>query len=128
MRVLLDTHVLLWWFLDETVISPGARAAIADEANDTFVSAATAWEIAIKFKTGRLPSAAPLMANLEEAILEGGFAGMPVTLRHGELAGSLPLHHKDPFDRVLIAQAQVERLTLISNERLFDRYGVARLW
>ncbi len=128
MRVLLDTHVLLWWFLDETVISPGARAAIADEANDTFVSAATAWEIAIKFKTGKLPSAAPLMANLEEAILEGGFAGMPVTLRHGELAGSLPLHHKDPFDRVLIAQAQVERLTLISNERLFDRYGVARLW
>ena len=128
MRVLLDTHVLLWWFLDETVISPGARAAIADEANDTFVSAATAWEIAIKFKTGRLPSAAPLMANLEEAILEGGFAGMPVTLRHGELAGSLPPHHKDPFDRVLIAQAQVERLTLISNERLFDRYGVARLW
>jgi PIN domain nuclease of toxin-antitoxin system len=68
------------------------------------------------------------MANLEEAILEGGFAGMPVTLRHGELAGSLPPHHKDPFDRVLIAQAQVERLTLISNERLFDRYGVARLW
>ena len=128
MRVLLDTHVLLWWFLDETVISPGARAAIADEANDTFVSAATAWEIAIKFKTGKLPSAAPLMANLEEAILEGGFAGMPVTLRHGELAGSLPPHHKDPFDRVLIAQAQVERLTLISNERLFDRYGVARLW
>jgi PIN domain nuclease of toxin-antitoxin system len=128
MRVLLDTHVLLWWFLDETVISPGARAAIADEANDTFVSAATAWEIAIKFKTGKLPSAAPLMANLEEAILEGGFAGMPVTLRHGELAGSLPPHHKDPFDRILIAQAQVERLTLISNERLFDRYGVARLW
>jgi PIN domain nuclease of toxin-antitoxin system len=128
MRVLLDTHVLLWWFLDETVISPGARAAIADEANDTFVSAATAWEIAIKFKTGKLPSAAPLMANLEEAILEGGFAGMPVTLRHGELAGSLPPHHKDAFDRILIAQAQVERLTLISNERLFDRYGVARLW
>ena len=128
MRVLLDTHVLLWWLLDEQVVSPAARAAIADDANDTFVSGASAWEIAIKYKTGKLPSAAPLMANLEEAILDGGFAEMPVTLRHGELAGGLPLHHKDPFDRMLIAQAQSERLTLISNERLFDRYGVARLW
>jgi PIN domain nuclease of toxin-antitoxin system len=128
MRVLLDTHVLLWWFLDEGSISPRARAAIADEANDTFVSAASSWEIAIKFKTGKLPSAASLMADLEAAILDGGFAGVPVTLRHGELAGGLPLHHKDPFDRMLIAQAQAERLTLISNERLFDRYGVARLW
>jgi PIN domain nuclease of toxin-antitoxin system len=128
MRVLLDTHVLLWWLLDEDVISLAARAAIADEANDTFVSAASAWKIAIKYKTGKLPSAAPLMANLENAILDEGFSGMSVTLRHGELAGSLPLHHKDPFDRMLIAQALAESLTLVSNERLFDRYGVTRLW
>ena len=128
MRILLDTHVLLWWLLDEAALSPAARAAIADEANDTFVSAASAWEIAIKYKTGKLPSAAPLMADLEKAILDGGFTGIPITLRHGELAGSLPLHHKDPFDRMLIAQALAESLTLISNERLFDRYGVVRLW
>jgi PIN domain nuclease of toxin-antitoxin system len=128
MRVLLDTHVLLWWLLDEDVIPLAARAAIADEANDTFVSAASAWEIAIKYKTGKLPSAAPLMVNLENAILDEGFGGMSVTLRHGELAGSLPLHHKDPFDRILIAQALAESLTLISNERLFDNYGVTRLW
>jgi PIN domain nuclease of toxin-antitoxin system len=128
MRVLLDTHVLLWWLLDEDVIPLAARAAIADGANDTFVSAASAWEIAIKYKTGRLPSAAPLMANLENAILDEGFGGMSVTLRHSELAGGLPLHHKDPFDRMLIAQAFAESLTLVSNERLFDRYGVTRLW
>jgi len=128
MRVLLDTHVLLWWLLDEDVIPLAARAAIADEANDTFVSAASAWEIAIRYKTGKLPSAGPLMVNLENAILDEGFGGMSVTLRHGELAGSLPLHHKDPFDRMLIAQALAESLTLISNERLFDNYGVTRLW
>jgi PIN domain nuclease of toxin-antitoxin system len=128
MRVLLDTHVLLWWLLDENAVSRVARAAIADDANETLVSAASAWEIAIKYKTGKLPTAAPLMAHLEKAILDEGFAGMPVTLRHGEMAGGLPLHHKDPFDRMLIAQALTESLTLVSNERLFDRYGVTRLW
>lgn len=128
MRILLDTHVLLWWFLDEAAISPVARAAIADEANDALVSAVSAWEISIKHKTGKLPDAAPLMADLENAILDEGFGDVPVTLRHGELAGSLPLFHKDPFDRMLIAQALAESLTLISNERLFDRYSVRRLW
>jgi PIN domain nuclease of toxin-antitoxin system len=128
MRMLLDTHVLLWWLFDENLISPAARAAIADETNDAFVSAVSAWEISIKYKSGKLPKVAPLMAHLENAIIEEGFIGVPVTLRHGELAGSLPPVHKDPFDRMLIAQAQAERLTLISSERLFDRYGVARLW
>ena len=128
MRILLDTHVLLWWFLDEHAISSAGRDAISDEGNEIFVSAASVWEISIKYKTGKLRDAAPLMAHLENAVLDEGFGGLPVTLRHGEVAGGLPLHHKDPFDRMLIAQAQAERLTLISNERLFDRYGVARLW
>jgi PIN domain nuclease of toxin-antitoxin system len=128
MRILLDTHVLLWWLLDEEVISPKARAAIAEDVNEIFVSAATAWEVATKYKIGKLPTAAELIANLERAILDEGFAGLPVSLRHGELAGGLPLHHKDPFDRMLIAQALAESLTRVSNERLFDRYGVTRLW
>jgi PIN domain nuclease of toxin-antitoxin system len=128
MRILLDTHVLLWWFLDEAAISSAGRAAISDEGNEIFVSAASTWEISIKHKTGKLPDATPLMVHLEKAVLDEGFGGMSVTLRHGELAGSLPLHHRDPFDRMLIAQALAESLTLISNERLFDRYGVARLW
>jgi len=128
MRVLLDTHVLLWWLLDEKAVSAAARTAIADGNNDTFVSAASAWEISIKFKSGKLPTAAPLIVQFENAILYEGFSSMPMTLRHGERAGALPLHHKDPFDRILIAQALAEDLTLVSNERLFDRYGVTRLW
>lgn len=92
------------------------------------MSAASAWEIAIKYKQGRLPTAASFAGDIEGTIGRHGFSAIPITVRHGELAGGLPLHHKDPFDRMLIAQAQAERLTLISNERLFDRYGVARLW
>jgi PIN domain nuclease of toxin-antitoxin system len=128
MRVLLDTHVLLWWLSGEEALSAAARSAIADADNETFVSAASAWEISIKYKQGRLPTAANFVADLDEAIAHHGFSAVPITVRHGNRAGALPLHHKDPFDRMLIAQALAESLTLVSNERLFDNYGVARLW
>lgn len=128
MRILLDTHVLLWWLSGNESLSVPARAVIADAESETFVSAASAWEIAIKYKQGRLPTAASFAGDIEGTIGRHGFSAIPITVRHGELAGGLPLHHKDPFDRMLIAQAQAERLPLISNERLFDRYGVARLW
>jgi PIN domain nuclease of toxin-antitoxin system len=127
-QALLDTHVLLWWLLDMEWLSATARAAIADADNETFVSAASVWEISIKYKQGKLPEAARLMADLEGAIASEGFAAMPITIRHGDKAGALPLHHKNPFDRMLIAQAMSESLTLVSNERLFDRYGITRLW
>jgi PIN domain nuclease of toxin-antitoxin system len=127
-RALVDTHVLLWWLLDRGSLSSIARETIADAGNEIFVSAASAWEISIKHKQGKLPEAAALMADLEGAIVNEGFSALPVTIRSGERAGSLPLHHKDPFDRMLIAQAMAESLVLISNERLFDSYGVARLW
>ena len=128
MRVLLDTHVLLWWLSGEAALSAAARSAIADADNETFVSAASAWEISIKYKQGRLPTAANFVADLDEAIARHGFSAVPITVHHGNRAGALPLHHKDPFDRMLIAQALAESLTLVSNERLFDNYGVARLW
>jgi PIN domain nuclease of toxin-antitoxin system len=128
MRVLLDTHVLLWWLSGEEALSAAARSAIADADNETFVSAASAWEISIKYKQGRLPTAANFVADLDEAIARHGFSAVPITVHHGNRAGALPLHHKDPFDRMLIAQALAESLTLVSNERLFDNYGVARLW
>jgi PIN domain nuclease of toxin-antitoxin system len=128
MRTLLDTHVLLWWLLDMGSLSPTAHACIADAGNEIFVSAASAWEISIKYKQGKLPEAADFMADLEGAIAGEGFSALPVTINNGERAGGLPLHHKDPFDRMLIAQALAESLTLVSNERLFDRYGVTRLW
>jgi len=128
MRILLDTHVLLWWLSGEEALSAAARSAIADADNETFVSAASAWEISIKYKQGRLPTAANFVADLDEAIARHGFSAVPITVHHGNRAGALPLHHKDPFDRMLIAQALAESLTLVSNERLFDNYGVARLW
>lgn len=128
MRILLDTHVLLWWLSGNEAISVPARAAIADPDSDTFVSAASAWEIAIKYKQGRLPIAAGFADDIAGTINRHGFAAISITIGHGAAAGSLPLFHKDPFDRMLIAQALAESLTLISNERLFDRYGVARLW
>jgi PIN domain nuclease of toxin-antitoxin system len=127
-RALVDTHVLIWWLSDLTLLSPAAQTVIGDDQNEIFVSAVSVWEIAIKYKAGKLPNVAPLMTNLEGAILSEGFAPLPVTMRDGERAGSLPVHHKDPFDRMLIAQALAGSLTLISNERLFDRYGVARFW
>ncbi len=128
MRILLDTHVLIWWLLDLPLIPASARALISDDRNEAFVSAASAWEIAIKFKQGKMPEAAGFVADLEGAIGNAGFIPLPVVVRDGERAGGLPLHHKDPFDRMLIAQALAESLTLVSNERLFDRYGVVRLW
>jgi PIN domain nuclease of toxin-antitoxin system len=127
-RALIDTHVLIWWLLDLPLLSMTARTVVADDENEIFVSAAAAWEIAIKFKQGKLPEAATFMADLEGAIAGAGFDPLPITIKDGERAGNLPPHHKDPFDRMLIAQAHSQGLTLISNERLFDRYGVARLW
>ena len=120
--------MLLWWLLSDRALSRIARTTVADAGNEIFVSAASAWEISIKYKQGKLPAAAHFMANLEGAIAAEGFSALPVTINHGERAGNLPLHHNDPFDRMLIAQALAESLTLVSNERLFDRYGVARLW
>jgi len=127
-RILLDTHVLLWWLSGDETVSIPARAAIADADNETFVSAASTWEIAIKYKQGRLPTAASFIGNIEGTVERQGFLPMPITISHSDLAGSLSLHHKDPFDRMLIAQALAGSLTLVSNERLFDRYGVTRLW
>ena len=128
MRLLLDTHALLWWLAGDEALSPASRNAIADEGNGVFVSAASAWEITTKHRIGRLPGVDAIVADLEGAIAEQGFSGLPITLRHGQVAGALPGPHRDPFDRMLIAQAMLEDLVLISNEQPFDAYGVRRLW
>ncbi len=93
-----------------------------------FVSAATTWEIATKHRIGKLPGVATIVTDLEGAIADQGFMEMPIGLRHGQVAGSLPGPHSDPFDRMLIAQAILEQLVLVSNEVPFDAYGVSRLW
>jgi len=128
LRLLLDTHALLWWLAGDRSLSHAARAAITDETNGIFVSAASGWEISTKHRIGKLPGAASIIADLDQAITDQGFTGLPISLRHGQIAGALPGQHRDPFDRMLIAQAMLENLLLVSNEELFDVYGVARLW
>ena len=128
MRLLLDTHAFLWWLVDDPALSRKAYAAIEDSGNSVFISAATAWEIATKHRIGKLPDVALMAADVSGSITREGFLEMPVTVGHGQLAGSLPGPHKDPFDRMLMAQSIAERLVLVSNEALFDAYGVQRLW
>jgi PIN domain nuclease of toxin-antitoxin system len=126
--LLLDTHALLWWLFGQQLLTPAAKSAITDDDNEIFVSAASAWEISTKRRIGKLPDADSLSDGLEEVVRTQGFLPLPVTLSHGEAGGALPGLHKDPFDRLLIAQATLEGLVFVSNERLFDSYGVRRLW
>ena len=122
-RLLLDTHTLLWAIEDNPGLNADARSAIVDPLNDVFVSAASVWEIAIKRSLGRLE--AP--DNLGEEVRKAGFIELPVTIRHGELAARLPPHHGDPFDRMLVAQAQAEGLVLVTRDRVLGQYAVPTL-
>lgn len=128
MRLLLDTHALLWFFDGDARLSADARAAIEDASNAAFVSAASVWEIATKHRLGKLPLGPDLTADLPGAIIRLGFAPLPVTLPHAQRAGALVHSHRDPFDRMLIVQAESEDLVLVSNETLFDEFGINRLW
>ena len=128
MRLLLDTHALLWWLAGDTQLSKAAREAIADETNEVLVSAASAWEVTTKHRLGKLPGAGPLAVDFAREVRLQGFQPLPITLEHGQVAGALVGAHRDPFDRMLVAQAREEKLALISNENLFDEFGVARVW
>lgn len=128
MRLLLDTHALLWWLAGDRRLTVRSKKAIVDEDNPVFVSAASAWEIAIKFRLGKLPGAKVLVDDIAGTVAEQDFMPLSVSMVHAQRAGVLPGAHRDPFDRMLIAQAQSEGLTLVSNESLFDGYGIARLW
>ena len=128
LRVLLDSHTLLWWILDHSALTTAAREAISGTDNTVLVSAASAWELAIKFRAGRLPEAGDLVSNFPAEIEQERFQLLPISAEHGIRAGLLPGLHKDPFDRMLIAQSQAEDIPIISNEAVFDTYGVRRLW
>ncbi len=127
MRLLLDTHTVLWWVNADPGLSPRARTAIT-QASEILVSAASAWEMAIKASLGRLPAALDLLSDFEGALAKDGFRALPISAQHGLRAGFLPGPHKDPFDRMLIAQAQAENLAIVSSDSVFDAYGVRRLW
>lgn len=128
MRLLLDTHALLWWLFDDERLGAGARAAIAEPANAVFVSAASAWEIATKHRLGKLPEAGDVPTELERYLREARFAALPVDLPHALAAGALPGPHRDPFDRVLIAQALAEKLVVVTRDEVFREYGAKVLW
>lgn len=123
MIALLDTHALLWWLFDDPRLGGSAREVMADPASVVFVSAASVWEIAIKRAAGKL--SAP--DDVPEQIDDAGFERLPVGFDHAERVGTLPLHHGDPFDRLLVAQALVEGATLVSSDRRIEAYDVPRL-
>ena len=128
MRFLVDTHVLLWAFNGDSALSPRARQVIEDGSNEILVSAASAWEIATKVRLGKLPTGEILMGDLERYLVRLGFEDLPISLAHAARAGALGGEHRDPFDRMLIAQAQSENLPIVSGDRVFDIYHVQRIW
>lgn len=123
MELLLDTHTFLWWLNDDRKLGPKTRTAIADAANLVLVSAASAWEIAVKRAAGKLEAPGDIL----EWISSNDFDDLPIVARHAIASAGLPRHHNDPFDRMLIAQAQIEKLTLVAHDPEMDKYDVAIL-
>ncbi|MBL8550068.1 MAG: type II toxin-antitoxin system VapC family toxin [Hyphomonadaceae bacterium] len=128
MRLLLDTHALLWWVAGSSQLSDAAREAIGDESAHALVSAASAWEITTKFRLGKLPEYAVVAADVGKVIVERGFAPLPISVEHAQQAGALSGAHGDPFDRMLAAQALLDGLVLVSSDSAFEAFGVSRLW
>lgn len=128
MRLLLDTHAFLWWLDGNRRLSDTARRAIEDAANDIVVSAVSAWEITTKHRIGKLPRAEAVARDVAGAIASQGFEELAITVDDAERAGRLPGPHRDPFDRILIVQALVHDVAVVSLDRAFDRYGVNRIW
>lgn len=120
MKLLLDTHAFLWWLSDDARLGPSARTAIASRAALVHVSAATVWEIAIKSALGKLE----VDGDVVEEVAANHFIELPIAARHAAAAGALPRHHDDPFDRLLVAQAQLEELVVVTRDPAFGRYDV----
>jgi len=127
-RLLLDTHTLLWWLADDPSLSAVARRLTGRSSNNVLISAASAWEIATKVRLGKLAGAEELAADFAGILARERFEPLPISMEHGIRAGLLPGPHKDPFDRMLVAQCLAENLPMVSNDSIFDAYGVRRLW
>lgn len=128
MRFLLDTHTVLWCFNASSSLSAKTKRLIEDGGNEILVSAASAWEIATKVRLGKLPTGEELVSDFDRYLARLGFDALPISLQHAVRAGRLAGEHRDPFDRMLIAQAQAEDLPILSNDRIFDSYDVTRIW
>jgi len=120
MRLLLDSHTLIWWVDQDRLLSHAAHAAITDPANDLLLSAATIWEIAIKVGLGKLSLSMPYREWMSQAIADLGVTVLPITVEYADVQANLPKHHGDPFDRLLVAQAQVENVSIVSDDPDFD--------
>jgi PIN domain nuclease of toxin-antitoxin system len=128
MRLLLDTQAFLWWIADDRRLSRRARSAIANRSNECSVSLASCWEISIKVSLGKLTLDSPVDRFIPEQLDANGFGALPIDFNHVARVARLPFHHRDPFDRLLVAQALVEDLAVVSVDRVFVRYGVRRVW
>jgi PIN domain nuclease of toxin-antitoxin system len=128
MRLLLDTHAFVWWVGSSPRLPARIHATLSARSSDLHVSAATVWEMAIKAKKGKFPAATALLQRLDELLAHLEIRPVAVTHDHGRHAGALSNHHDDPFDRMLAAQAVLEGLALVSADRIFDRYGIERIW
>ncbi|MFT3804276.1 MAG: type II toxin-antitoxin system VapC family toxin [Burkholderiaceae bacterium] len=128
MRLLLDTHVLLWWFTDDDRLSARARALIGDQRNEVFVSAASAWEIATKYRLGKLPGLDEVISQYTDLLAADGFQSWPVTHVHALRAGGYEADHRDPFDRMLAAQSELDGLRLVTIDGAFASFGIETVW
>jgi len=127
-KLLLDTHTLIWAVDDPSKLGPQAVTALQDPANDLLLSAATIWKIAIKVGLGKLSLSMPYRQWMNQAITDLGMTVLPITVEYADVQVNLAKHHGDPFDRLLVAQSQVENIHLVSADPIFDQYGINRLW
>ncbi len=128
MRLILDTHIFLWYIFGDPQLSAAATALLQDPANEKFLSLASPWEVGIKVSTGKLVLSRPLEAYFEEQMRLNSVKMLPITLAHIARVSTLPFHHRDPFDRMLIAQSLTENIPIISADAAFDAYSVVRYW
>lgn len=128
MRLLLETHAFLWFVTNDALLSATALDLIADPVNEVMISPATYWEVAIKVSLGKYPLSVPFEQFFTQGIEGNCFSILPLEIRHAAVLASLPMHHKDPFDRIIVSQAIAEQIPLASVDSMLDRYSVTRLW
>lgn len=128
MKLLLDSHSFLWFIMGDERLSVTARELIEDEANEPLLSAASVWEMAIKHSLGRLPTKQPFHQFIPQQLAQNGIPVLEISAAHACEVAALPFHHRDPFDRLLVAQSKVEQLPIVSTDAQLDAYGINRLW
>jgi len=128
MRLLLDTHVFLWWIMDDQQLPARVRALMADGENELFLSAASCWEIAIKTGIGKITLPSHPDAFIADQMTANAVQGLPITASHALQVFHLPTHHRDPFDRMIVSQSQLENMPVITSDKLFHKYKVKTLW